>query len=76
MIKKGKGLVLRKLSTIQLIEADLQLIMRIGINHRNKYVIKKDPRVLKRNYRSRPDYSIETAILQNRLIHDNRKLTN
>ena len=32
MIKKGKGAKLGKLQTIQLIEADLKIIMRIGIN--------------------------------------------
>ena len=50
--------------------------MGIGINHRNKYAIENNPRVLKSNYGSRPDYSIETEILQKRLIYDNSKLTN
>jgi len=35
-IEKGKGPVLGKLRTIQLIEADLQLVMRILVNNRNK----------------------------------------
>ena len=49
--------------------------MRIGINHRHKYVVEKNSRVSKSNYGSRPDYLIETIILQKRLIYDNSKLT-
>ena len=48
--------------------------MRIGINNRNKYKIKKDLRISKSNYGSQLDYSIESGILQKRLIYDNRKL--
>ena len=33
MIKKGKGSVIGKLRTIQLIEADLQLLMKILVNN-------------------------------------------
>ena len=36
MIEKEKGPVVSKLRTIQLIEADLQMIMRIFINYRVK----------------------------------------
>jgi len=75
IIEKGKEPTLRKLRTIQLIEVDLQLIMRIYISDRNKERIESDDRVAKANYRSRPTYSIETAILKKRLIYDLRKLT-
>ena len=75
MINKGKGLVVRKLRTIQLIEVDLQLVMRIAFNQ-NKYSIERDKRVSKNNFGSRPDYSIESAILYKRLVYDNSKLTN
>ena len=42
--------------------------MRIYVNNRNKYQIENDTRVSKCNYRSRPNYSIETAILEKQLI--------
>ena len=49
MLEKGKGLVLSKLHIIQLIEADLQLIIRIYTNMRNKYKI-KDYQISKSNF--------------------------
>jgi len=64
MIEKGKGPVLGKLRTIQLIEADLQLLMRIFINDQNKGSIETDERISKSNYGSRPGYSIQDAILE------------
>ena len=63
-IEKGKGPVLGKLRTIQLIEADLQLVMRILVNNRNKYRIERDSRIAKSNYGSSPRYSIDDAILE------------
>ena len=42
MLKKGKGLVLDKLRTIQLIEADLQLLIWIFITLRNTDSIERD----------------------------------
>ena len=70
MIEKGKGPMIGKLRTIQLIEADLQMIMRICINNRNKYKIESNSRVSKANYLSRLNYSIETAILEKKLIYN------
>ena len=64
IIEKGKGLVLGKLRTIQLIEADLQLVMRILVNNRNKHRIERDSRISKSNYGSMPRYSIDDAILE------------
>jgi len=75
MIDKGKGLVVRKLRIIQLIEADLQLVMRIIFNQ-NKHSIERNKRVLKNNFRSRLDYSIKLVILHKRLVYDNNKFTN
>ena len=75
MIEKGKGPVLGKLRTIQLIEADLKPIMRILVNIRNKRNIESDNRVSNRNYGSRPGHSIEDAILENRLFFDNSLVT-
>ena len=53
MLDKGKGLVLEKLQTIKLIEADLQLIIRILLGSRNKNEIENDKRISKDNYRLR-----------------------
>ena len=75
IIEKGKGPVLGKLRTIQLIEANLQLVMRILVNNRNKHRIEKDLRIAKSNYRSRLRYSIDDAILEKRLIYDNSMLS-
>ena len=70
LLNKGKGLILGKLRTIQLIEVDLQLVMRIFLGCRNKGSIEKDPRLLKFNCGSRRFYSIDKAILEKRLIYD------
>ena len=43
MIEKGKGPRINKLRTIQLIEADIQLIIWIIIGVRNKNNIEKYP---------------------------------
>ena len=66
--------MLGKLRTIQLIEADVQLLMRILINQRNKFKIEKDSRVTKCNYRLRPHYSIEDIILEKKITHNNSLL--
>ena len=42
ILEKGKGPILGKLLTIQLIEANLQLLMRIFIGERNDKNIEKD----------------------------------
>ena len=47
MTEKGKGPVLGKLRTIQLIEADLKLIMILFVNVRNKDSKESDERVLR-----------------------------
>ena len=75
MIEKGKGAKLGKLRTIQLIEANLQMIMQIGINTRNRGRIEADKRISKSSYGLRLKYLIEIAILQKHLIYDNSKLT-
>jgi len=50
ILEKGKGPVLGKLHTIQLIEVDFQILMRIFIGNRNKGNIERDSRVLKYNF--------------------------
>ena len=71
MIEKVKGPVLGKLRKIQLIEADLQITMRIVVNVRNKGNIESDDRVFNINYVSRPRCSIKDAILEKRLVFEN-----
>ena len=75
MIEKEKMPVLGKLRTIQLAEADIQLIMRLFVNIRNNVHIDSYERVSKSNYGSRPVHSIEDAILEKRLVFDNRIVT-
>jgi len=68
MIEKGYGPVIDKLCIIQLIEADLQLLMRIFIELKCKKYLEKDKRLSKANYSSWKNYSIEMAILEKQLI--------
>jgi len=75
MIEKGKGPILGKFYTIQLIEADLQLLIRIFMSNRNQGTIEKDKIISKCNYSSRKNYNIETAILEKRLIFNNSMLS-
>ena len=64
MIKKGKGPMFGKLRIIELIKSDVQILIRIIVNQRNKGKIKSNPRIAKSNYRSRSKYSIENVILK------------
>ena len=75
MIEKGIGPTLGKLYIIQLIEVDLQLLIRVFMSHRNQGKIENDNRISKCNYGSRCNYSIESAILEKQLIHDTSRLT-
>ena len=70
ILDKGKGPVLGKLRTIQLIEADLQLIMRIFLGLRYNKRLEEDTRVSKFNFRSRKGYSINKVILEKSLIYN------
>ena len=49
MLEKGKGLVLGKLRTIQLVLADFQLLIRILVNERMVGVIETDERIYAAN---------------------------
>ena len=70
ILEKGKGPILGKLRTIQLYEADLQLLMRIFIGGRNDENVENDSRISKFNYGSRKSYSIDEALLEKRLMYD------
>ena len=63
--------MLGKLRNLQLIEGDLQIMIRMFLYSEEEEIIEKDPRFSKANYSSRKNYSIETAILEKRLIFDN-----
>ena len=71
ILREGKGMILGKLRTITLIEADLQYIMRIFLNDGKEERIEIDMRFSKSNYGSRKNYSIETALLEKRIVFDN-----
>ena len=75
MIGKGKGMVLGKLRIITLIEADLQYVMRIFLGEEVEEMIENDSRFSTANYGSRKNYSIESALLEKRLIFDNSMLS-
>jgi len=69
-IEKGKWPIISKLRNIQLIDVDLQLLMRIFIGVKSKKLIEKDTRFFTANYRSRKNYSVESVILEKRLIYN------
>ena len=56
------------------IEANMQNTMRIYLNGEEKEKIEPDNYFSKANYGSRKNYSIETAILQTRLMFDHSLL--
>ena len=70
ILEKGKGPLLGKLRIIQLLEADLQLIIRLFAVDRMSDKIEHDNRIAKANYGSRRNYSIENIILEKRLLYD------
>jgi len=74
MLEKGKGPKLGKLRTITLIEGDLQILMRIFMDGKNNELIETDSRFSKANYGSRKNYSIDSALLEKRLIFDHSAL--
>ncbi|MFN9955858.1 MAG: hypothetical protein ACK55I_22385, partial [bacterium] len=69
ILDKGKGPIIGKLRTIQLVEADLQLLIRIFVGNRTSGLIEDDPSISKFNFRSRKLYSIDEVILEKRLIY-------
>ena len=72
MLSKGKGIIIGKLQTIiTLIDADLQYMIRIFSNNGEEEQVETDKRFSKLNYSSRKNYSIESILLDKRLIFDN-----
>ena len=68
ILEKGKGPILGKLRIIQLIEADMQSIIRIFVGDRNNENTETDERLSQYNYGSQKNYSINIAILEKRLM--------
>ena len=68
MLDKGKGPLLGKLRIIELIEGDLQLIIRLYVGQRNDKNIKKSKKLSAFNFGSRKNYSIESALLEKDLF--------
>ena len=66
-LEKSKGPTIEKVKTIQLTQADLQLLMRTCAEGRN---VENNARLSKFNSRSRSNYSTQTAILEERLMCD------
>ena len=64
VIEKGKGPRTNELRTLEMIEADLQLVMRICLGSRMNERIETDARISKYNYGSRSGYSIENVLLE------------
>ena len=73
MIEKGKGSLVSKLRVIQIIEADMQLLIRIFIGSRIEKNIETDDRLSQHGYGSRKGFSIESALSEKRLLLDNAK---
>ena len=75
MLEKGKGPRLKKSRILEMIEADLQLVMRTCLGVRMDDRVETDSRVSKCNHGSRKGHSIENALLEKRLIFDLAKKT-
>lgn len=73
VIEKGKGPILRKLRTIQLLEADLQIIIRMHSVDLIQNDIESDNRVSKANYGSRKFYLIDNIILEKIILYNASK---
>ena len=73
MIEKGKGSRINKLRVIQIVEADLQLLMRIFLGIWLESKLEEDERLSKPNYGSRKGFSIDSALLEKRLLFDYAK---
>ena len=76
MLGKGKGMILGKLRIITLIKEDLQYIMRIYLSDKKEEIIESHNRFSKASYGLRKKFSIETAILEKRLVFDSSMLSN
>lgn len=70
IVDKEKGPVLGKLRIIQLIEADLQLMLSIFFSLWNDSNIEEDLRLLKCNFGMRKGYSVKNAILEKQLLFE------
>ena len=74
--RKEKGVILEKLRIIELIEEDFQIIIQMYVGLRNDKNIKNGIRLSKFNFGFRKQYSIESTLLEKRLIYDISKYNN
>ena len=64
ILEEGKGPMIIKQRTIQLIKVGIQLIMRIVIRNRKEIKVEMDKRISKCNFELQKYYLIETALLE------------
>ena len=76
VLEKGKGPRLDKLRVIQLIEGDLQLLLRMLVTNRSAIVAEDSERLSKYNYGNRKGYDIHSAIVEKSFINDLTSFTN
>ena len=76
VLEKEKGPVIRKLRIIQLIEGDLQLLMRALVTNRNSIIAENSPRLSQYNFGNRKCFDITTAILEKQLLKEVINLQN
>ena len=74
-IRKVKGPKLKKLRILEMIEADLQLVMRACLGCRMNERVETDKIVSKYNYGSRKGSFIENDLIEKRLMFDHAKKT-
>ena len=64
MLEKRKGPRLKKLRMLEMIEADLQLVMRMHLGSRMNERFDSDNRALKYDHGSRKGHSMENGLLE------------
>ena len=64
-LEKRKGLVLEKLSSVTLIEGDLQISMRTLLNSDKEELIEGDKHLSKANYGLQKNFTMTSALLKN-----------
>ena len=73
MLEKGKGNLISKLRVIQIIEEDLQLLMRMFLKNRLEGKIEEDKRLSCHNHVSTKGYSIDSALLEKKVVIRSRE---
>ena len=74
-VEKRERSTFKKIRILEMIEADLQLVMRMHLWGWTNERVESDKRSSKQNYGSREGHSIENALLETMLIFDHAKKT-